>query len=105
MQSHVTSNPTSRILGLSLAVAWIVAPTVFAADLPTDSTYQDEIRPFLAKNCFACHANGKDKGSISFEKYSDDQSVWKDRATWQTVQEKLHAHEMPPEDAPQPTAA
>src|SRR3954447_11713765 len=40
-----------------------------------ESTYQKEIRPFLAKHCFACHANGKKKGDLSFDKFMDDLSV------------------------------
>jgi len=43
-----------------------------------ESTYQKEIRPFLAKHCFACHANGKKKGDLSFDKFMDDLSVFND---------------------------
>lgn len=105
MQLPGASNTKFKVLRLVLGVVLIGGSSALAADPPSTSTYQNEIRPFLVKNCFSCHGNGEDKGAVSFEKYVDDQSVWKDRATWQSVREKLHAHEMPPPDAPQPAPA
>src|SRR5689334_15238402 len=70
-----------------------------------ESTYQKEIRPFLAKHCFACHANGKAKGDLSFDKFMDDMSVFNDRKLWDDVQQMVQSHEMPPDKRPRPDPA
>src|SRR3954447_6134455 len=70
-----------------------------------ESTYQKEIRPFLAKHCFACHANGKKKGDLSFDKFMDDMSVLNDRKVWDDVQQMVQSHEMPPDKRPKPEPA
>jgi mono/diheme cytochrome c family protein len=68
------------------------------------ATYAKNVLPFLTKHCFACHGNGKKKGGISFDKYRDDESVLKDRATWDLVVEMIDKKKMPPKEKPQPSA-
>jgi mono/diheme cytochrome c family protein len=69
------------------------------------ATYAKNVLPFLTKHCFACHGNGKKKGGMSFDKYRDDESVLKDRATWDLVVEMIEKKKMPPKEKPQPSAA
>ena len=80
------------------------APAVAAKEAPELAlrTYRANILPFLSKNCFTCHANGKSKGDLSFDKFKDDVSVYADRKTWDDVQHMLETREMPPEKRPQP---
>jgi mono/diheme cytochrome c family protein len=85
-------------------------PTHFAASAQdgkgkTVATYAKNVLPFLTKHCFACHGNGKKKGGMSFDKYKDDESVLKDRATWDLVVEMIEKKKMPPKEKPQPSAA
>src|SRR5688572_32928012 len=97
MHRRAMLHQSRAVLYLSLAGITIVTGNAAAAD----SLYQKEILPFLSKNCFACHGNGKDKGGVSFDKFTDDQSVWKDRSTWIAVQQRVQAHEMPPKSHPE----
>ncbi len=75
------------------------------AVVPSTSTYQKEIVPFLTKYCFSCHGNGKSKGDMSFDKFKDDKSVLQDRAAWNSVRHMVETHEMPPEGKPKPELA
>ena len=63
-----------------------------------------EIKPLLAEYCYGCHGEKK-KGGLDFRIYSDERSALKDRRVFEKVLGKLEAHEMPPENKPQPTAA
>jgi hypothetical protein len=68
-------------------------------------SYASKVLPFLKKHCFSCHGEGKKKGGVSFDKYKDDESLLKDRATWDVVIEVIEKKVMPPKKSPQPTQA
>jgi len=70
---------------------------------PQTVSYTTDVLPFLTKHCASCHANGKKKGGVSFDKYKDNDSVLKDRATWDLVVEMVPGKKMPPPKSPQPT--
>ncbi len=80
-------------------------PRVKGTDELSHSTYQKELLPFLKAHCFACHGNGKAKAELSFDKFTDDASVLKDRKLWDNVRHLLKTREMPPPDRPQPKPA
>jgi len=63
-----------------------------------------EIKPLLAHYCYGCHGEKK-KGGLDFRIYSDESRALRDRGVFERVLGKLEAHEMPPENKPQPTAA
>jgi Protein of unknown function (DUF1592)/Protein of unknown function (DUF1588)/Protein of unknown function (DUF1587)/Protein of unknown function (DUF1585)/Protein of unknown function (DUF1595)/Ca-dependent carbohydrate-binding module xylan-binding len=69
------------------------------------AAYQKDVLPFLNKYCVSCHGKVKPKADLSFDKFKDEQSVLKDRKTWDNVQHMLKAHEMPPMNRPQPAPA
>ena len=85
----------------------VAAPAVAAngALAGAEAAFQKDILPFVSKNCFECHGNGKAKGDILLDKFKDAQSMQKDPDVWDTVLEKLRQREMPPEDEPQPSQA
>ena len=82
-----------------------VAPPPRAKGDLSRSIYQKDVLPFLKAHCFNCHGNGKAKAELSFDGYTDDASVVKERKVWETVRHMLTAREMPPPDRPQPKPA
>jgi hypothetical protein len=64
--------------------------------------FQDEILPFVVKNCYPCHGNGKAKGDFSLESFKDAKSIHRTPVAWENVVDMLRKGEMPPEDEPQP---
>ncbi|HYV38458.1 MAG TPA: DUF1592 domain-containing protein [Gemmataceae bacterium] len=68
-------------------------------------TYEKDILPFLKKHCFSCHGDGKAKAGMSFDKFRDNDSVTKDRKTWDNVLHMLESREMPPKERPKPELA
>src|SRR5688500_5684607 len=63
------------------------------------------VRPFLDSYCVTCHGGATPAAQFDLRAYTDLQSVVRDYPRWSLVQEKLHASEMPPEQAKQPEAA
>ncbi|MBX7103118.1 MAG: DUF1592 domain-containing protein [Gemmataceae bacterium] len=59
----------------------------------------DTIKSF----CVECHGPAKQSGSMSLHQHMTPDSVSKDRATWESVVERVRNREMPPKDKPQPT--
>ncbi len=73
-----------------------------AAARANEPTYQKDVLPFLKTYCTSCHGGTKPKAGLSFDKYGDEQSVLKDRKTWDNVRHMVETHEMPPAKRPQP---
>jgi hypothetical protein len=101
-----------RMLAIFLA-AWLcawAAPINMRAANPAPApgaeiTYRENVLPFISRNCFACHGNGKSKGDVTLDKYTDDLSVQNDRRVWDDVLDMLGRREMPPKERPQPSQA
>src|SRR5687768_8096509 len=105
-----------RLLALALVPAGLVALSVGApvsrsADPPPQpkgtadanpSAYQKDVLPFLKRYCISCHSGAKPKAELSFEKYTDDASLVRDRKMFENVRHMLKAREMPPPERPQP---
>ena len=126
------ANPPCPITGLlyldhvvkaycRVAVVWIVAGalsfealTARAAARPESATrrsvkpvqpdFAKDVKPLLSEYCYGCHGEKK-KGGLDFRIYTDDKTTLHDRQVFEKVLAKLQAHEMPPENKPQPTAA
>jgi hypothetical protein len=70
-----------------------------------DQRLKSTVEPFLAQYCFTCHGPKKKKGRLDLSKDLTMPAIAKDVTRWERVLERLHAREMPPEDAPKtPTA-
>jgi hypothetical protein len=96
----------SRI-SVVVAVATLpgLAPAADPAKPATDPTFEQKIKPFLAKYCNSCHNKEKEAAGLSLEAYVSEAHARKDRKTWESVQHAMAAGEMPPKKKPQPTAA
>ncbi len=106
-----------------MAATGLLALAAMAADTPVPATapaatpaatpsapvtgaagFEQTVHPFVEKYCYDCHGNGLHKGGIALDKYKNTGDVEKDATTWETVLEKIHRHEMPPDNADaQPT--
>jgi mono/diheme cytochrome c family protein len=98
---------TRRIL-LVFALALFAlqhAPTQPPATPQAEPSYTKDVLPFLTKHCVSCHGNGKKKGGVSLDKFKDNDSVLRDRATWDLIVEMIQTKKMPPKEKPQPTPA
>jgi hypothetical protein len=68
------------------------------------NNFAAEIQPLLSKYCYDCHGEKK-KGDLDLRLYADEKSARQQRAVFEKVMRNLSAHEMPPENKPQPTSA
>lgn len=90
--------------GIALGVlpADVSSRRAFAAD-PQEQIYHNEIAPLLKKYCAGCHSGSQAKGGVAFETYKDLTAVRSNPRQWDTVQEQLDGHLMPPTGKPQPS--
>ncbi|MCI0361776.1 MAG: DUF1592 domain-containing protein [Planctomycetaceae bacterium] len=97
-----------RSISLAIAVACLFGGASPADEPPqADSsgpTFKQDILPFLKSHCYHCHGNGKQEAEISLDKYTDDESLLKDRRTWNNIIHMVRSGQMPPEERPRPMA-
>lgn len=86
-----------------LLVLVVFSSTTIAAE-PEDlaKEFDLEVKPFLQKYCADCHFGDDPEGSISLE-FEAAPDVAGEFEKWTAVLQKVGGHEMPPEDAEQPT--
>ena len=58
----------------------------------------------LTKYCFACHAGYESNGDVSIDTFDTQMVGGKDAEAWKSVLDVINSGDMPPEDAPQPSA-
>jgi PAS domain-containing protein len=97
-----------------LVVISVITPAVFAQQFAKSlaeskqatgsAHFQRHIRPMLETYCFSCHGNGKSKGDVRLDQWSDEVTAVKDTDLWQRVLAKVQNGEMPPDNKPQPNA-
>jgi hypothetical protein len=66
--------------------------------------FRERIAPLVAQYCQKCHSGAEPKGELSLEAIVKRAAIVDDRQVWEKISKKLHASEMPPEEAPQPAA-
>jgi mono/diheme cytochrome c family protein len=62
----------------------------------------DQVRPFLARHCLACHGEKNPKGNVRLDRLALDLRAKPDRDVWLAVLEQLSAGAMPPKSRPRP---
>jgi len=67
--------------------------------------FRVDVQPLLTKLCAKCHSGDEPQGELKLDGYLERGEIVADRQTWEKISQKLHSHEMPPEDEPQPSAA
>jgi hypothetical protein len=97
----MTLKTIARPVGLFAAALSFIAS---AANASPKLEYQRDIIPLLQTYCFECHGNGKKKGGLQLDDYSDVKAVHSDREAWESILANVRAHDMPSEEAEkQPT--
>src|SRR5437588_1007016 len=81
-------------LPVCLVIAWL-APIRGA-----DDAFQNTVRPFLAKNCVACHNEKLKSANLSLEALHDAASAARQPEVWAKVLDKLSSGKMPPPGQP-----
>src|SRR5690606_12304825 len=93
---------------LSIAVialtARFVAAQAVSAPAPTDSGYEQFVRPFLAQNCVRCHNADNSTAGVRVDHI--DAGFEEDHVkVWDAVRRRISNGTMPPKGEPQPTSA
>jgi len=104
MKSHPARRFGMGLLPICLVVlapAWGRAAN--SASPPPD--YRRDVRPVLETYCFDCHADGADKGQVSFDTAASDAVLASDHALWRRSLRNVRAGIMPPPGKPRPDAA
>src|SRR5262245_28734380 len=83
-----------------LVLAAVLLVAVHAAAAP--DRYDDQVRPFLARHCLACHGTDKPRGDLRLDRLSTDFTDEVVRQHWLTVLKRVEAGEMPPKSKPRP---
>jgi hypothetical protein len=68
-------------------------------------TFAGTIKPFIARNCAACHNAEMKTGGLDLTSYRTAEQALKDRERWERVVQKVESGEMPPEGIPRPSDA
>jgi len=90
---------------------WLLAaflgavPAVLSAEVTGAAEFRKNVRPLLETYCFDCHADGANKGKVSFDEFPTDEAMLENHDLWLHVLKNLRAGLMPPQKKPQPTAA
>src|SRR5262245_57698992 len=67
-----------------------------------DKSFDDQVRPFLARHCLECHGAEKPKGDLRLDRLAPDFAQAANSDKWQAVLKRLKAGEMPPKAKPRP---
>ena len=76
-----------------------------AGSVSGKESFEKSVRPLVAKSCLACHSAQVHAGGLNLEQFTRAQDVLAQRATWESVLEKLRRGLMPPKGAPRPQDA
>ncbi|MEZ5300398.1 MAG: DUF1587 domain-containing protein [Verrucomicrobiales bacterium] len=97
---------------LSLPAAAVAAITAIASAAPGDEAkfapdaagFRAIAQPYFERHCVACHGDKKTKGELHLARdLKNDFLSMAESAKWGEILDAVNAHEMPPEDEPQPT--
>jgi hypothetical protein len=70
-----------------------------------EPSFAKDIHPLLETYCFKCHSPEKHKGDLVLSTIASEDQARRATKIWRGALEKLDGKDMPPEKAPQPTAA
>jgi hypothetical protein len=88
-------------MGIVALCAW---PAFGASNPPLGQQFTQTVRPILAKYCVGCHSGNSAAAQFDLKAYDTVGPVLRDYPRWELVLARLNANEMPPKQAPQPSA-
>ena len=77
----------------------------FAAASEIDAAkldFERDVKPLLAKVCYDCHGDAKQKGGVNLQKYGDLKTIQRGALQWDDALRMLRDREMPPAKAKTP---
>src|SRR5262249_30604920 len=90
-------------LGPPTKAAVAAGQTTAPGDTASDSKHYDEqVRPFFARHCLACHGGEKPKRDLRLDRLAPDFADAASRERWMAARKRLQAGEMPPKVKPRP---
>ena len=93
-----------RLPSLAILAATILSGS--RADAQTGaSAFPGQVAPIVANYCSKCHGAAKPKGGLDLASARDEGAVLKNLKGWQKALENVEGGTMPPDDAPQMSAA
>lgn len=90
-------------LGCSVALLMVAMVDRAAGQEAVASHFAENVRPFLAMHCVACHSGDDAEGGVDLDRYVDSANVQEDYDLWEKVARLVTEHQMPPEDEAQPS--
>ncbi|MEX2174883.1 MAG: DUF1592 domain-containing protein [Pirellulaceae bacterium] len=109
MKLRLLPGVATNVLAL-LACSAMPAPAAAAEPdetkfLALGASYEKDVQPLVARYCVDCHAAEQPEADLDLSSFAAFAQVRKQPPMWQKVREMLDSGQMPPKDAPQPTAA
>ena len=83
-------------------IALFCAGTFRALAVSAADQFRNEVQPILEKYCYDCHADGTDKGGVTFDEFKSDTVMLNDRDLWWKALKNVRAGLMPPGKNPHP---
>jgi hypothetical protein len=90
---------------------WIALPacltfsTVAAGEIDLARSYADQIHPLVARTCGSCHGTEPKDNDLDLAVFTTTATLLAQPAVLEHIVDRLHAGDMPPREAPQPTEA
>src|SRR5215831_174027 len=101
----------SSVIKLSVISVLLISATAIVLIHPSRSfsqskiNFKQNIQPFFANNCYACHGVDVQESGLNLETYQTEAALKQDKATLSKVLEKLQTGAMPPKGMPRPDQA
>ena len=89
---------------LLLALSFVLLGRASAAVSP-QSSFDQTVQPYLAKNCYGCHNAKLKTAGLDLESFRTLDSIAGDNAHWTDILQKIKSGEMPPKGLPRPDQA
>jgi mono/diheme cytochrome c family protein len=78
------------------AVCLMASVSMAASDDDVLTRYREQVEPILADNCYDCHGDGENKGSLTLDTFQDAGDFANSTGLWWKVVKNLQADLMPP---------
>jgi hypothetical protein len=91
---------TARLLAIAVAG---LAPAAPALAKPEAEPFSAAVAPLVKQYCIDCHGGEKPEAGFSLDGLKGDFSRPEELKAWQSALDRIESHEMPPEDAEQPS--
>ena len=108
------SEPCRMQLSMHSKLGWIVSGVLILAGIASflsprvlgveASHFSQAIQPILKEHCYECHAEGANKGKVSFDEFGSEKELLGKRELWVAALKNVRAGLMPPAKKQRPSA-